>query len=63
MKNILLIIALILIPVEVFCQPVIKFENEKYNFGKVTSAENLECVFEFTNAGMEDLIIDSLIPS
>lgn len=37
--------------------PVIKFKNEKYNFGEVTSGTKVKYNFEFTNEGKSDLII------
>ncbi|MCF8298455.1 MAG: DUF1573 domain-containing protein [Saprospiraceae bacterium] len=37
--------------------PIIKFKNEKYDFGEVSSGEKVKYNFEFTNEGKSDLII------
>ena len=63
MKNIVIIFALLFYPAVALSEPVIKFEKEKHDFGKVTETEYLDYTFEFTNAGTEDLYITSLIPS
>lgn len=62
MKQILFTIVFILVPAVAFSQPVIYFDSEKHNFGKVDKLE-LEHTFELINKGNEDLIIDRLVPS
>ncbi|MFC2111470.1 DUF1573 domain-containing protein [Bacteroidota bacterium] len=37
--------------------PIIKFKNEKYEFGEVTNGTKVTYNFEFTNEGKSDLII------
>lgn len=63
MKISLLIISLFCFPAVGLSQPVILFEKEKHDFGKVTATEYLDYTFKFTNAGTEDLYITNLIPS
>jgi hypothetical protein len=53
---------LILFQKVAYSQPAIKFDYEKYNFGKV-SEYTLEHTFVFTNVGDKDLIIEKLVPS
>ena len=59
MNKVLLIFFLVLIPVAVFAQPAIEFETESYDFGKVDSF-TVEHVFEFTNTGDEELLIEKV---
>jgi len=46
-----------------FAQPSIVFDQESRDMGKVTAGVPIEHVFEVRNAGDEDLIISSLVPS
>jgi hypothetical protein len=39
-------------------KPKITFEETKWNFGKVIAGEKVEHVFEFTNTGDGDLLVD-----
>lgn len=59
---ILLTLIFIIIPDVAISQPMIYFDSEKHNFGKVDKLE-LEHVFEFINKGDEELVIDRLVPS
>lgn len=62
MKKLVLILFLLL-PVVSYAQPSIVFESETYDFGQVQQGVELEHVFEFENAGTEDLLIEKLAPS
>lgn len=43
--------------------PVIKFDEESHDFGKVTEGEKVSYSFKFTNAGKKPLIITSAVAS
>lgn len=62
MRRLFLILVLI-VPSLAFAQPAIKFEAESHDFGGVREGTRLEHVFEFTNEGTEDLLVDRLVPS
>ena len=53
----------ILFPVLACAQPSIVFDNERYDFGTVSNVDTIEHIFEFTNAGDQELVIDKLSPS
>jgi len=53
-------IFMFLLPVVSYAQPVIEFDSESYNAGTATQGDIVEHVFEFTNKGDEDLIIEKL---
>jgi hypothetical protein len=59
MKKVLLIFFLVLIPGIVHAQPVIEFDAVSHDFGKVDSF-TVEHIFEFTNTGDEDLLIEKI---
>ena len=59
MKKILFLLILLL-PSPAFADPLINFESETHNFGKVKQGELLEYTFEFANAGTKDLIIERI---
>jgi len=61
MKNVIILIML-LCPSLAFAQPSIRFDGEAHDFGVVAQG-NIEHVFEFENAGTEDLEIGPLKPS
>jgi hypothetical protein len=63
MKRALLIVFLCLFPVTAFAQAQIAFDAESYNFGTVSHEDMLEHVFEFTNAGDQELVIERVVPS
>jgi len=58
MKRIILpLIVILVLPALVHAQPSIQFKNEVYDLGAVKQGEKVEHVFEFENAGTEDLLI------
>jgi hypothetical protein len=63
MKKIFLLVFLLLFPVISYAQPSIQFEEESYDFGEVEAGEAVEHIFEFTNTGNEELVIEKLVPS
>ncbi len=55
-----LVLLSLLLPVVAWSAPAIEFQTEKHDFGKVIKGMQLEYIFEFTNGGTEELIIDSV---
>ncbi len=55
-----LVLLFLLLPVVAWSAPAIEFQTEKHDFGKVIKGVQLEYVFEFTNLGTDELIIDSV---
>ncbi len=47
-------------PVAAWSAPAIEFQTENHDFGKVIKGVQLEYMFEFTNLGTDELIIDSV---
>jgi hypothetical protein len=43
--------------------PVIKFSEEKHDFGDVSEGPQIETLFEFTNAGDDTLIVKNVTTS
>lgn len=56
MKNMMLFM-IALFPLMAWAEPAIEFTAEQYDFGSVAQGGILEHVFEFRNAGTDDLII------
>jgi hypothetical protein len=56
----LLLIVLTLFPALAVAQPAIEFKTEKHDFGQVSQGPQLEYVFEFTNAGSDELVIQDV---
>jgi hypothetical protein len=52
-----------LFPAVVHAGPSIRFDSEVHDFGTVREGEVLECSFELSNTGDEDLMISGLTPS
>lgn len=65
MKRALLIsvIVLLLLPVVAHATAQIQFERLRYDFGPVKQGEMLQYVFNFSNTGNKDLIIEKIVPS
>jgi len=59
-KIILLMTIILLLPVLSYAQPSIAFDSEEHDFGTVAPAGTIEHVFEFTNTGDQDLLIQKL---
>jgi hypothetical protein len=62
-KIIFLMTIILLLPVLSYAQPSIIFDSEEHDFGTVTPAGTIEHVFEFTNTGDQDLMIQKLSSS
>jgi len=54
------IILLLCFPALAYAGPAISFESETHDFGLVKEGELLECTFEFTNTGNEELVIERI---
>lgn len=54
---------LLLLPVLSYAQPSITFDSEEHDFGTVAPVDIIEHVFEFTNTGDQDLVIQKLSSS
>jgi hypothetical protein len=48
---------------EVAAAPVIKFEKDSYNFGKIKQGDKVSYNFKFTNTGKTPLIISNAVAS
>lgn len=62
MRKIIVLIVL-LVPSLAYAQPSIKFYEESHDFGRVLEGAKVEHIFEFTNEGEEDLVIEKVAPS
>jgi hypothetical protein len=61
MKNIIFLMTIILLlPVLSHAEPSISFDSEEHDFGAVAPVDTVEHVFEFTNTGDQDLLIQKL---
>jgi hypothetical protein len=62
MKTILFItLLLIALPLTtVFAEPEIAFDQKSFDFGSVVAGKSVEHVFEFTNKGNSDLVINKV---
>jgi hypothetical protein len=56
-------IFMFLLPAISFAQPVIEFDSESYNAGTTTQGDVIEHIFEFTNKGDDDLLIEKVTSS
>jgi len=56
------IILLLCFPAFAYANPVIMFESETHNFGRVAGGQLLEYSFDFTNVGTEELVIQRISP-
>jgi hypothetical protein len=63
MKKSMLFFFFILIPAMCCAQPSITFDSEEHDFGTVAPVDTIQHVFEFTNTGDQDLLIQKLSSS
>jgi len=63
MKRIMLIALFLLFPLLAYAQPSIVFDEEAYDFGPVSDVDTIEHIFEFTNTGDKELLIEKVIAS
>ncbi len=59
-KNILALLFLLILPALSFAQPSIFFSEVIYDFGTVSQEDAVRHVFEFTNTGDQELIIETV---
>ena len=57
MKKIVIVLVLCL-PSLAYADPSIEFVSEAHDFGHVTQGELQEHIFEFTNTGTDELVIE-----
>lgn len=61
MKTIILsLYCLLLIASSSYAQPAISFSQLNYDFAAIGQEDQVEHVFEFTNTGNQELVIDKL---
>jgi hypothetical protein len=61
MKKIFFLMAVILLlPAMSYAQPAITFDAEEHDFGTIAPTDTIEHVFEFTNTGDKELVIQKL---
>ncbi|MBI5639826.1 MAG: DUF1573 domain-containing protein [Nitrospirae bacterium] len=65
MKKIILSVfcLLLLLPVPSHALPAISFVETVHDFGTLGEAEKVEHIFEFTNSGDQDLVIERISSS
>ncbi len=63
MRKIIFLIFLLLFPVLTYAQPSISFDSESYDFGTVSQGQPIEHIFEVSNTGDAEVIIQKLVPS
>ena len=63
MKRIILTVLFLLFPLLAYAQPSIVFDAETYDFGPVSDVDTIEHIFEFTNTGDKELIIEKVVAS
>ncbi len=63
MIRIIILLSLILMPSVAYSQPSISFNELKYDFGAISQDEKAGHIFEFTNNGDKDLIIEKVTAS
>ena len=52
-----------MLPAIASAQPSISFDSDNYDFGTVEQGKSLEHIFEVSNGGDAELIIQKLVPS
>ena len=62
-KIIYLMTIILLLPVLSYAQPSLTFDSEEHDFGTVAPVDTIEHVFEVTNTGDQDLVIEKLSSS
>jgi hypothetical protein len=64
MKNIIFAAIFLLLTQSLsYAQPVSRFSQVEFDFGDVSGSEKFEHVFEFSNAGEDDLLIEKVVAS
>lgn len=63
MKKMILIAIFLHTPLLAYAQQSIVFDAEMYDFGPVSDVDTIEHIFEFTNTGDKELIIDKVVAS
>lgn len=58
--KITIILLFFCMPALAYANPSIDFASEFYDFGHVTQGEQVEYIFEFTNTGTEELVIERI---
>ncbi len=56
----LFVALILLLPSLAYGEPSIEFVNETHDFGHVLQGEQLEYIFEFTNTGTDELVIEKI---
>ena len=54
---------ILLFPALSYAQPAVTFDSEEHDFGTVAPVDTIEHIFEFTNTGDQDLLIQKLSSS
>jgi len=62
-KIIFLMTIILLLPVLSHAQSSVSFDSEEHDFGTVAPVDIIEHVFEFTNTGDQELVIEKLSSS
>lgn len=63
MTRFVFILFLLLVPVVAHAQPSISFKTMEYDFGLMSQDDKAEHIFEFSNKGDRQLVIDKLTAS
>jgi hypothetical protein len=63
MKKIILTALFLLFPLFAYAQPSIVFDSENYDFGPVSEVDTIEHIFEFSNKGETELVIEKVVAS
>jgi hypothetical protein len=64
MKRVMfLLMIILLLPAFSYAQPAITFDSEEHDFRTLAPVDSVEHVFEFSNTGDQDLVIQKLSPS
>ncbi len=58
-----LIFCMLLVSSVSLAQPSIKFDSAEYDFAVISQEDAAEHVFDFTNAGDQELMIEKISPS
>lgn len=58
-----LALTLLLSPVIALADPSIEFASERATLGDVVEGQKAEHIYEFTNNGSDELVIEKLIPT
>ncbi len=58
--NKLFVVLILCLPSLAYGHPSIEFVSETHDFGHVMQGEQLEYIFEFTNTGTDELVIEKI---